>query len=51
MNIKKIEERKEQLMQQKKAMLNNIIAIDGAIQDCDFWLKELKRKDIKKVKE
>ena len=36
-----IEKRKAELTRTKQAMIQNVAACDGAIQDCDYWLAEL----------
>jgi hypothetical protein len=36
-----IEERKAQLAQELQKARDSINAIDGAMQDCDFWLSQL----------
>lgn len=37
----RVEERKKALEEQKLQAIGVVHAIEGAIQDCDFWLSEL----------
>lgn len=48
MNVKQIEERKQELMKQLETLRANINAVNGAIQDCDYWLKQVTEKKAKK---
>ena len=41
MNREAIQERIESLRQDHEVAKSNMIAIDGAIQDCDYWLAVL----------
>ena len=46
MTKEKIEKRKAELLQQIEQVKNQYNALLGAVQDCDYWLKEIK--EIKK---
>jgi hypothetical protein len=37
-----IEQQKASYIQQRDALTNQIAAYNGAIQDCDYWLEQLK---------
>ncbi len=43
MNDKTIKERIAKLEAQRAQMISNVHAIEGAIQDCKFWLEEVSR--------
>ena len=45
MTIDKIKERIETLMTQGKQMESNLHMINGALQDCQFWLAELEKQN------
>jgi len=45
MNKAKIEARKEELTKQIEQTRNQFQALTGAIQDCDYWLSQLKNKE------
>jgi hypothetical protein len=45
MTIDKLKERIETLMTQGKQMESNLHMINGALQDCQFWLAELEKQD------
>ena len=36
-----LNERIKTLMQQRAQLLDNVNAFNGAIQDCEYWLREL----------
>jgi hypothetical protein len=40
-----IKSRLEELKNQAKVMEGNLYAIQGAIQDCQYWLTQLESKD------
>lgn len=42
MNIEALEKRKQELQAQQAQFIANTNAVSGAIQDCDFWIAELK---------
>ena len=37
-----IEKRKAELESNRAQLLANLNAVDGALQDCDYWLNKLK---------
>ena len=43
MNEKTIKERIAKLEAQRAQMISNVHAIEGAIQDCKFWLEEISK--------
>ena len=43
MNKELIEKRKADLQKQVEQMQRNIIATQGAIQDCDYWLEVISK--------
>ena len=43
MNEKTIKERIAKLEAQRTQMISNVHAIEGAIQDCKFWLEEISK--------
>lgn len=43
MTIELLEARKIELQKQKAQLVANANAISGAIQDCDFWIEQLKQ--------
>ena len=43
MNDKTIKERIAKLEAQRAQMISNVHAIEGAIQDCKFWLEEISK--------
>jgi len=45
MTEKQITDRIAELTNQAKQMEVNLVAIQGAIQDCQFWLTQLESKD------
>ncbi|CAB5212831.1 hypothetical protein UFOVP188_60 [uncultured Caudovirales phage] len=45
MNIEQVKERIETLMTQGKQMESNLHMINGALQDCQFWLAELEKQN------
>jgi prefoldin subunit 5 len=45
MTIEQVKERIETLMTQGKQMESNLHMINGALQDCQFWLAELEKQD------
>lgn len=52
MNIELLEDRKQQLNNQLEQQQNiidqalaNINAIHGAIQECDYWLEQIEKKE------
>jgi hypothetical protein len=45
MTIEQVKQRIETLMAQGKQMESNLHMINGALQDCQYWLNELESKD------
>jgi hypothetical protein len=45
MTIEQVKERIETLMTQGKQMESNLHMINGALQDCQFWLAELEKQN------
>ena len=43
MDVKTIKERIAKLEAQRAQMISNVHAIEGAIQDCKFWLEEISK--------
>ena len=43
MNEKIIKERIAKLEAQRAQMISNVHAVEGAIQDCKFWLEEISK--------
>ena len=43
MNIEQVKQRIETLMAQGKQMESNLHMINGALQDCQYWLNELEK--------
>ena len=43
MDVKTINERITLLQNQRAQAISNVHAIDGAIQDCKFWLEEISK--------
>ena len=43
MDVKTINERIAKLEAQRAQMISNVHAIEGAIQDCKFWLEEISK--------
>ena len=43
MDVKTINERITLLQNQRTQAISNVHAIDGAIQDCKFWLEEISK--------
>ena len=43
MNEKTIKERIAKLEAQRAQMISNVHAVEGAIQDCKFWLEEISK--------
>ena len=43
MDAKTIKERIAKLEAQRAQMISNVHAIEGAIQDCKFWLEEISK--------
>ena len=43
MDEKTIKERIAKLEAQRAQMISNVHAIEGAIQDCKFWLEEISK--------
>ncbi len=43
MDVKTINERITLLQNQRTQTISNVHAIDGAIQDCKFWLEEISK--------
>lgn len=41
MNLEKLKIRKADLMREESVAINNVAALQGAIQDCDFWIDAL----------
>jgi hypothetical protein len=41
MNREQVEKRKAELLQGLEELKANIVATNGAIQDCDYWLAQL----------
>jgi predicted nuclease with TOPRIM domain len=42
MNKEKLEERLKTLETEQAQLKNNLVAYEGAIQDCKYWLEQLK---------
>jgi len=47
MNKDQIEKRLEELKTNQEQLRANLIATSGAIQDCEYWLEQLKEKKTK----
>lgn len=45
MNKEQIEERIKELENSKEQLRNNLIATEGALVDCKFWLEKLEEKE------
>jgi hypothetical protein len=45
MTEQQIKDRITELTNQAKSMEINLVAVQGAIQDCQWWLKQLESKD------
>lgn len=43
MTIEALEARKNELLAQQNQFVANTHAISGAIQDCDYWISQLKQ--------
>ena len=43
MDVKTINERITLLQNQRTQAISNVHALDGAIQDCKFWLEEISK--------
>ena len=43
MDVKTINERITLLQNQRAQTISNVHALDGAIQDCKFWLEEISK--------
>lgn len=43
MTIEKLEARRAELQKQQAQLVANANALSGAIQDCDFWIEQLKQ--------
>jgi hypothetical protein len=41
-----IEERMAQLARQKEAAFADLNAIDGAMQDCQYWLSQIEKEEV-----
>ena len=41
MDKEKIQKRLDQLINEREVARNNYLAIEGAISDCQYWLKEI----------
>jgi hypothetical protein len=48
MTEQQIKDRITELTNQQKSMEVNLVAIQGAIQDCQWWLTQLESKDAPK---
>ncbi len=46
MNEKTIKERIATLEAQRAQMISNVHAIEGAVQDCKFWLEQVSKPQI-----
>jgi hypothetical protein len=42
MTIEALEKRKQELTAQQQQFVANANAISGALQDCDYWIEQLK---------
>ena len=42
MTIELLEKRKQELQAQQQQFVANANAINGAVQDCDYWIGQLK---------
>ena len=49
MTEQQIKDRITELTTQAKSMEVNLVAIQGAIQDCQWWLTQLESKDVEEV--
>ena len=47
MTIEKLEAQKAELQKQQQQTIANVNAIGGAIQNCDYWIAELKKAEAK----
>lgn len=45
MTLDAIKARMQQLEAQKKQLQANLIAVDGALQDCEYWLAQFNEPD------
>jgi len=45
MNKDAILKRKGELEQQREELLANLHAVSGALQDCDYWLKQIEEEE------
>jgi hypothetical protein len=45
MTKEKLEQRKTELREQYEQKLSDLHAIQGAVQDCNYWLSELAKSD------
>ena len=45
MNKEQIQKRLDELTKSKEQLAQNLLAHEGAIQDCKFWLQELNNKE------
>ena len=41
MNKQLLQERMEKLIKERRALVDNVNAYNGAIEDCNYWLKQL----------
>ena len=46
MTIAAVEARLAELEQQRRQLQANSFAVDGAIQDCEYWLRQLRQTDM-----
>jgi hypothetical protein len=51
MTEKQITDRIAELTNQQKSMEVNLVAIQGAIQDCQWWLTQLNKEPIEEVQQ
>lgn len=45
MNVEQIQERIKQLEQEREQVRLSLIAYDGALQDCQYWLNQIDDKE------
>jgi len=50
MNKEQIEDRLKTLTSEREQLKNNLIAYEGAMQDCKYWLEQLE-KPVEETKE
>lgn len=46
MTVEDIEKRIAELEEQRRNRIADIHAIEGAVQDCQYWLEQIKKKEL-----